>query len=139
MVDGGTLERSVLKAKWYEEFIPDGSISSFIAYTSDHISPTVPSLPFPSPSVSYEKLTNFGSLGLPSGPMPFFAKRPSVYILLASSKPTLRFLIIFWISFLLEPSKPARLSPSATLPLRSKADEESPASMSPAKVEGSLE
>lgn len=26
----------------------------------------------------YEKLTNFGSLGLPSGPIPFFANLPSV-------------------------------------------------------------
>jgi hypothetical protein len=31
-----------------------------------------------SPPSTYEKLTNFGSLGLPSGPIPFFANRPSV-------------------------------------------------------------
>ena len=85
----------------------------------------------------YEKLTNFGSLGLPSGPILFFANRPSVYIRLASSNPTLRFRMIFWISFLLASSSPARESPAATLPDRSKAEDDRPASMSLEKEEGS--
>lgn len=87
----------------------------------------------------YEKLTNFGSLGNPSGPILFFANRPSVYILLASSKLTLRFFIIFCISLLLELSNPALESPAATFPDRSKAEEENPASISPEKEEGRRE
>lgn len=39
--------------------------------------------------------TNLGSLGIPSGPILFLANLPSVYILLASSKPTLLFFMIF--------------------------------------------
>ena len=37
---------------------------------------------------AHENDTNFGSLGLPSGPILFFANRSSVYILRASSNPT---------------------------------------------------
>ena len=98
-----------------------------------------PPTPFKSPASAYEKLTNLGSLGLPSGPMPFFANRPSVYILRASSKLTRRFFMIFCISRLLLSSRPALLSPLATLPDRSKAEEDRPDSMSPAKVEGRRE
>jgi len=87
----------------------------------------------------YEKLTNFGSRGLPSGPIPFFAKRPSVYILLASSKLTLLLFMIFWISRLLVLSRPARESPAATLALRSNAEDEKPFSMSEEKDEGRRE
>lgn len=39
-------------------------------------------------SPSHEKVTNFGSLGSPSAPIPLFLKFLSMYILLASSKPT---------------------------------------------------
>ena len=95
--------------------------------------------PTPPPQLSYEKLTNFGSLGLPSGPIPFFANLPSVKILLASSKLTLLFFIIFWISRLESTSRPERESPAATLAERSKAEEEKPDSMSALKEVGRRE
>lgn len=88
---------------------------------------------------SYEKLTNLGSLGSPSGAIPFFANRPSVYILLASSKFTRLFFIIFWISRFEASSKPARLSPAETFPDKSKAEEVKPFSMSDANEDGSRE
>jgi hypothetical protein len=91
------------------------------------------------PQLSYEKLTNFGSLGLPSGPIPFFANLPSVKILLASSKLTLLFFMIFWISRLESTSSPERESPAATLAERSKAEEEKPDSMSALKEVGRRE
>lgn len=89
--------------------------------------------------IFYEKLTNFGSLGLPSGPIPFFANLPSVKILLASSKLTLLFFMIFWISCLESMSSPERESPAATLAERSKAEEEKPDSISALKEVGRRE
>jgi hypothetical protein len=47
--------------------------------------------------------------------------------------------MIFCISFLLALSKPARLSPEATFPERSNAEDENPASMSEEKEEGRRE
>ena len=47
--------------------------------------------------------------------------------------------MIFWISLLLASSSPALESPEATLPDRSKAEDESPDSMSEAKEEGVAE
>lgn len=87
----------------------------------------------------YEKLTNLGSLGKPSGPILFLANRPSVCILLASSKFTLRLFIIFWISLLLLSSNPRLESPEATFPDRSKADDDKPFSISAEKEEGRRE
>lgn len=78
----------------------------------------------------YEKLTNLGSLGSPSGPILFFANRPSVCILLASSKLTLRLFMIFIISLLLASSNPLLESPPETLPDRSNAEDDNPDSTS---------
>lgn len=47
----------------------------------------------PSTPTCYEKLTNFGSLGMPSLPIPAFLKRCSMYTLRASSKPMPRIFI----------------------------------------------
>jgi hypothetical protein len=65
----------------------------------------------------------------------------SIYILLASSNPTgpenQPPFMILRISAFAASSRPARLSPEDTLPERSKAEEERPASMSLEKEEGS--
>jgi hypothetical protein len=68
---------------------------------------------------------NVGNLpvGLPSGAIPFLASFDSIKIRLASSKSTLRRLMMRNISFLLATSRPARESPSATLPARENASE----------------
>lgn len=78
----------------------------------------------------YEKLTNLGSLGNPSGPILFLANRPSVCILLASSKLTLRLFMIFIISLLLASSNPLLESPPETLPAKSNAEDDNPDSIS---------
>src|SRR4051812_28826220 len=84
---------------------------------------------------AHEKLTNLGSLGLPSAPIPFLANRPSIYISRASSKFTRLFRMIFWISFLAPSSNPARESPERRLGVRLKLEEVRPDSMSLAKEE----
>ena len=85
----------------------------------------------------HEKDTNLGSLGNPSGPISFFANLASVYILLASSKPTFLLLIILCTSRFACWSSPARESPAATLVERSKSVEVKPDSISLVKEEGS--
>ena len=84
----------------------------------------------------HENDTNFGSLGLPSGPILFFANRCSVYILLASSKPTFLVFIIFCTSRFAAWSSPARESPAAIFVERSKSAEVKPDSMSLENDEG---
>ena len=79
------------------------------------------------------KLTNLGSLGLPSGPMPSRLNRSCTTCRLASSKPRPRFFIICLISFLAASSRPARESPLSTLPARLKLLELKPSRTSSAK------
>ena len=85
----------------------------------------------------FPNVTIFGSLGIPSLPIPCLSKLLSICILLASSKltgPLHHFpLMIFKISVLEASSRPARWSP-VRLALRSKLEDVRPDSMSPAKV-----
>ena len=92
----------------------------------------------PRSGVGHENDTNLGSLGIPSGPISFFANLASVYILLASSKPTFLLLIILCTSPFACWSSPARESPAATLVERSKSVEVKPDSISLVKEGGSL-
>ena len=85
----------------------------------------------------HENDTNLGSLGIPSGPISFFANFASVYILLASSKPSFLLLMILCTSRFACWSSPARESPAATLVERSKSVEVKPDSISLVKDEGS--
>src|SRR2546421_1004995 len=76
--------------------------------------------PIRSTTIYHENETNFGSLGTPSAPILFFAKRCSVYTLLASSKVIPRVRIRRWTSRLPFISRPPRESPSITFEERSK-------------------
>src|SRR5690349_7851427 len=91
----------------------------------------------PGPSPPHEKLTNFGSLGLPSLPTPCLSSILSIYTLLASSKPIGRLnqppRMICMISFFAASSRPARESFEERLAERSKVEEVRPASASAAK------
>src|SRR4051812_23776114 len=77
-----------------------------------HLNPPTPPLPHQPRPPRHEKLTNFGSLGLPSAPIPFRANRLSVYILRASSNPTRALFMIFCTSARPASSRPARESPA---------------------------
>jgi hypothetical protein len=91
---------------------------------------------YPDVPHSHEKLTNLGSLGIPSAPILFFLKRSCMKIRLASSKSTPRRFMMRITSFLPASSSPCRESPASTFPERSNADDERPASMSSRKEVG---
>jgi hypothetical protein len=68
----------------------------------------------------HEKLTNFGSLGLPSSPTPAFLNFSCMTNLLPSSNPTPIVFIILNTSFFPCSSNPLRLSPASMFAARSK-------------------
>ena len=88
------------------------------------------------PRSLYEKLTNFGSRGRPSGPMLFFLKRSCMYNRRASSKSTPLLFMMACTSRLPASSSPCRESPASKFVFRSKAAEDRPASMSSRKEVG---
>ena len=111
--------------------VPTGNYSIYVKQNPTKLAPSAPF-----PPVNHENETNFGSRGIPSGPILFFANRCSVYILRASLKSTFLLLMIFSTSRFPRASRPERESPSVILPARSKSDECSPASTSSRKVSG---
>jgi hypothetical protein len=84
----------------------------------------------------HEKLTNLGSRGSPSGPMLFFLKRSCMYNRRASSKLTPLLFMIVCTSRFAASSSPCRESPASRFAFKSKAEDESPASISSRKEVG---